>query len=231
MIRKGDSQNFNTDEQLTAATATLTKILRSELSASSLELRLSSLWNSSNKDHRQQIRAALSTETEQDLSSLENRPNPPGYQLSISHCPAAGGFILIGDFSGTLGFDLEQTSRAEARIVQRVSTPEEMHKAPHPALLWCAKEAGFKGESHRPGMTVISQVRCRDWREFSLKTECEKPESSASSTKDLRLFECKIDVHPNSQPQGATRESHQSAGKCLVFQVLELTGAIYWRLI
>ena len=72
-----------------------------------------------------------------------------------------GGFLFsVGDDTSP-GLDIEQADRVSWRIVSRVSQEGETSQAPHPALLWSAKEAAVK--SLPPG-ALLSRVKILRWK-------------------------------------------------------------------
>jgi 4'-phosphopantetheinyl transferase len=146
----------------------------------SLEVELRESWSSKSPDHRTLIRQALharlaAANDTSDLLDLSLRPQHPMHSISIAHCPEAGGFA-ISDRSTWLGFDIESAGRIQEKAVLRISSAEELSRAPSPAHLWVAKESCFKALPAHLQPKVISEVVISSWspvlteKNFSPKT-------------------------------------------------------------
>lgn len=158
------------------------EILKQALNIPHLIVEVHLKWASTKTHHRQQIRQAIMKTYEQeitrltrssadpdlikkDLKALEDLEQVPDLnlaQVSISHCPKAGGFAL-SDISHPLGFDLEDPDRIRETVVKRMSEPQELTEAPSPAHLWTAKESAFKALYGPMQPQVISAVTIRQW--------------------------------------------------------------------
>lgn len=90
------------------------------------------------------------------LHQLENRPYLPNVSISISHCPLVGGFIFSMDQHVSLGLDIEKVSRVN-RVIEYVSSQEEIKQMPMKPLLWVAKEAVFKSVPPLPSLISEEQ--------------------------------------------------------------------------
>lgn len=110
-------------------------------------------WSSEKTNHSAMIHS-------DQLSNPETR----GCFVSISHCPLAGGYAWITK-PWQVGFDLEVSERVTHSIAERVSSPQELAKAPGPHFLWAAKEATFKSllGPHQPDL--MTQVTTQFWFE------------------------------------------------------------------
>jgi len=91
--------------------------------------------------------------------SLQNK-----LQYSISHCPVIGGFICLSPKSRQrIGLDLEDPNRVNEKNMGRISSAEELEKAPDPASLWVAKEAFYKSLPLELQPLIISQTEITKW--------------------------------------------------------------------
>lgn len=116
-----------------------------------LRIQLKEEWGSSHSNNRIAIREHLATKESQyfnrqqlaQLYDLNWIPECSGF-VSISHCKLSGGYT----FSNLAhGFDIEELTRISVPVLKRTSQETEIHSAPRPEFLWCAKEAGFKAHS------------------------------------------------------------------------------------
>jgi 4'-phosphopantetheinyl transferase EntD len=89
-------------------------------------------------------------------------PTASAGAVSLSHSPL-GGAVLTSDSRGSVGVDVEDASRLNAKVVSRVSSPEEISKAPRPEYLWPAKEAAFKASHPENRDIVLSQIHIDKW--------------------------------------------------------------------
>lgn len=122
---------------------------------------VSETWSSESEGHRLAIRTAvgekLNISEEENLSRLKNLreiPRLANHALSISHCPDLGGFVLIPNFTGSIGFDVEIGARITVPIAERVlphpselCIRERLLRPDAPliaASIWTAKEAAIK---------------------------------------------------------------------------------------
>lgn len=138
------------------------------------QLVINSQWNSEAKDHRDQVREHLVyTLTRHEpppepaeLERLRDLSQPPhlvGFSISISHCKKAGGVMWIKDPHFQVGLDMEDRLRVSAKVVARVSEAKEMSRAPHPALIWTAKEATFKSLLGVSQPRIVSDIQIDTW--------------------------------------------------------------------
>jgi hypothetical protein len=130
------------------------------------KLKIDETWNSTVRNHRSHIRSnlcdSLAAAGESDLQQwldLKNRPMPKAHNVSISHCPVAGGFAQIPK-PHKVGLDLEDLSRDITSVVSRISTADELKVAPSAAALWVAKESVLKAI----GLTLVSEARVNSWK-------------------------------------------------------------------
>ncbi len=98
------------------------------------------------------------------LLKIGQKPECPFASISIAHCPFIGGFLFVFDTSLSIGFDIEQKKRITKKLIGRISSTEEIQTAPSPALLWAAKEAGFKCLYERQTQLLLSACRISHWR-------------------------------------------------------------------
>ncbi len=97
------------------------------------------------------------------LLNLDERPDLEEWSISISHCKKLGGWCATPK-PGRVGLDIEEKSRIELRLIERVTTSQEIKAAPHFSYLWCAKEAYFKALAGDQPVT-ISELTIQKWRE------------------------------------------------------------------
>ena len=105
-------------------------------------------------------------------SDLKNRPSLDGWGISISHCPALGGFIASPN-SQCFGFDVEITTRVSMKAAKRVAVfPGEekylqalLERSLPVAMFWVAKEAAIKsfGNSTPDSPTHFGEVEIIDF--------------------------------------------------------------------
>lgn len=126
--------------------------LRTEFKDPSLILECHPHWSSQIENHRELIHA--------EIKSLEKSL---GIQSgSISHCPTLGGFVASTQ-KRRLGFDIEESSRITKDVLSRMFSQDEIAAAPHPYLLWCAKEALFKALKGEGQPVVLSNLPELRW--------------------------------------------------------------------
>lgn len=139
----------------------------------SLRVYLSPHWGSTQNNYRINLRRSLfevirdlgdEMSRYQQLLALEVPPTSERFAISISHTKALGGFVLSEKFP-LIGFDVEEISRVEQKVTQRVMHPDS-HKAPSPAHLWSAQEAAFKALNKRLSLSVLSQINVSDWKKI-----------------------------------------------------------------
>ena len=100
------------------------------------------------------------------LLQTGSRPEHPLLSLSISHCKNRACFVFIPkedspSESFSIGLDIEETKRISKQTVSRISSLEEQNSSPSPALLWTAKEAGFKCFSQET--LLLSECHISNW--------------------------------------------------------------------
>ncbi len=130
-----------------------------------------SAWGSSAPEYRTQLRRALCEKLismgvqfdREQVMDLSKWPLAEGINISLSHCPEAGGWAIT-DWHQSVGFDLEVPKRVKAEVVARVSNPSEVSSAPSAAALWVAKEASFKALRGPRQPLLISQVQISNWK-------------------------------------------------------------------
>ncbi len=122
-------------------------------------------WGSENLNFRSEIRQAILDylkahhpgEATDTILDLDAPPILKSMFVSISHCQGMGGFVLS---SKSLGFDIEDTSRITQKIIDRVSSDDEIKSCPQFELLWPAKEAIFKCSTE---FYTISHIQILTW--------------------------------------------------------------------
>jgi hypothetical protein len=119
---------------------------------------IETLWSDQNPNYRQHLQCEI-----ERVSTAESN-------VSVSHCPMAGGFALTlsREF---IGFDLEVASRVRPTLARRIcQTEEEFRSAPDAAALWASKEAAYKSLRGFQQPEVISQIEIGRWQRLS---QCE----------------------------------------------------------
>lgn len=209
--------------ELTHVLAQLPKwlpVFRELLACPSLQCEIHIHWASesvnpkAHSQHRQLIRTRLSEISGMDLTEPSRRPHAPGLEISISHCPLAGGFALC-DSQNTIGFDLEEAIRLQDSVVKRVSQVEEFAQAPSPAHLWVAKEAAFKSLAPHQQPSVLSKIAVRDWLSID-------PNLGRKDGEKLEGLNSFYSYHAN-----AVEISGSHAGKGLAFSASNLFIAFF----
>ncbi len=127
---------------------------------------LRSDWGDENPDYRLSIRKGLfeylknnhPDEIADSVWDLETPPVLKSLFISISHSHGMGGFIVC---TWSVGLDIENTTRISEKIVERVSSEEELKSCPEFELLWPAKEAIFKCSTE---FYTISQIQIQSWQ-------------------------------------------------------------------
>ena len=99
----------------------------------------------------------LSTEENAKLLDLNQRPKASEWNFSISHSDKVGGYVQSDQI---IGLDIERSDRVQKKVIQRVSSENEMLAAPGADYLWTAKEAVFKALS----LDVMSQAVVTGWQ-------------------------------------------------------------------
>lgn len=129
-------------------------------------------WGSENSNYRTEIRKGIldylkQHHPDQVAESIWDLNSPPVLKalfVSISHCLGMGGFAVC---SKSLGFDIEDTTRITQKIVDRVSSEDELTACPEFELLWPAKEAVFKCSTE---FYTISHIHLIDWTPSQYET-------------------------------------------------------------
>lgn len=131
------------------------------------------------------------------LTKIGTKPECPFASISLSHCESLGVFLFTFNTKISIGFDIEKTNRIRLKTVSRISSPEELQKAPSSDLLWTAKEAGFKCLSNSKNSLLLSDCSISNWRKnpnteiylfdcYAKKTN-KKVHGTAGRTKDFSL--------------------------------------------
>lgn len=138
--------------------------LRTLLQLPGFEAELRPEWGSHFHGHSEKIHSEINSR----LQSGKSRGSS-----SISHCPGLGGFAITNaDPQIQIGFDVEETARVSEAIARRVCvTSEEFLRAPSPASLWAAKEAGFKALRGPRQPSVVSALEIYDWKKAGSQYE------------------------------------------------------------
>ena len=104
-----------------------------------------------------------------NLLKLGTKADCPFASVSISHCNYLGAFLFTFDKRLSIGFDIEQKKRITKKIIARISSKEERDQAPNNALLWVAKEAGFKCLSDNKAQLLLSDCLISNWKKEKTK--------------------------------------------------------------
>ena len=143
--------------------------IQSFFSDSDLHVFISEDFASAKDDYREKLRKHiieklgvenLSTHEISELQNLESPPRLNDTQISISHCHIAGGFVSSKGDNFSLGFDLEEISRINKAIVERVCSEADVTVVPELTSLWGVKESSFKAVSNRDSAPIktISEI-------------------------------------------------------------------------
>ncbi|MEQ1877868.1 MAG: hypothetical protein ABL958_14595, partial [Bdellovibrionia bacterium] len=119
--------------------------IKAELGVNRLQLHVNESYNSKKPEHRRTLREALAAHLGNELndsgrSSLANLDVPPevdAVDISISHCPLIGGFLIVSK-PWFVGFDLEVPERVAKKHVEKLSVQNELALLDDPADLWTA---------------------------------------------------------------------------------------------
>lgn len=96
------------------------------------------------------------------LDDLSQPPRPSRWSISIAHTHDMGGWLAVPR-PAQVGWDIELKARIKLSLVERVSSADEVARAPHPEYLWCAKESFYKAlEDEQPA--VVSQLTVGSWK-------------------------------------------------------------------
>lgn len=96
------------------------------------------------------------------IKDLSQIPQVSFANISIAHCPSAGGYAYT-DPEFNLGFDLEETGRVSENLIRRVSDEQEVSLAPDATSLWVAKESAYKSLLGKDQPKVLSAVKIAHW--------------------------------------------------------------------
>lgn len=117
----------------------------------SLQLFCRPEWGSKNQDHRQLLHTQIA----------KIKESASDFHTSLAHAADLG---FIGASRFAIGVDAERSDRVLPKIVERVSSFNELPLAPSASALWCAKEACFKALRTFKQPPVISQLSIGDWQ-------------------------------------------------------------------
>ena len=98
-----------------------------------------------------------------NLLKIGTKANCPFVSISISHCKHMGAFLFTFDKNVSIGFDIEERNRITDKLVNRISSKEEIQQSPTSFLLWVAKEASFKCLNHKT-QNLLSDCIISHWR-------------------------------------------------------------------
>ncbi len=101
-------------------------------------------WASTYSEHRIKLRKQIYKQTKnKSVLDLKQRPSLIDQEISISHCPKIGGFVIS---KNKIGLDLEQYQRLSPNLIQRITTNDELKKIGEDQLqiIWTVKESAFK---------------------------------------------------------------------------------------
>jgi 4'-phosphopantetheinyl transferase EntD len=132
-------------------------------------------WSGQSRHHRSKIRESITdtladlTESDvEDITDLAYPPRPHLWCVSISHTLEGGGWMAVRR-PLQVGWDIEMKDRIRLAVIERVCSKKEIHDAPLPALLWCAKEAYFKALEDEQPSTVV-QIEISGWEALDKST-------------------------------------------------------------
>lgn len=133
-----------------------------------LEFTVKPDWRSSVDEHRVLIRKGIIKKYNQFIGDnsvfldLNIVPKLTENFISISHSNDLGGFVFA---NYPVGFDVIEQRRLNKNIIQRVSLPGEMDRAPNAFYLWPAKESVFKACSDH--LTVVTEIEIGSWEKIA----------------------------------------------------------------
>lgn len=147
-----------------------------KIECNDFQIYTSTEWGAKVIDGRQNIRRFLyekiktkSSMSESNLSNLLDLKKTvtkiENTYISISHTGEEGACAMS---SYPVGIDLELQSRLLEKTVERISSEEEIKRAPHFSFLWVAKEAAFKALYNFQQPSVISHIQVNSWEPFEM---------------------------------------------------------------
>ncbi|MCO5113615.1 MAG: 4'-phosphopantetheinyl transferase superfamily protein [Bdellovibrionaceae bacterium] len=146
----------------------------------SLSLKIERKWSSIYTDNRLLLRKDLYKRFQHPaLLNLDEVPKNLGQNVSISHCPVYGGYVVS---DRPIGFDLEQWKRVSHPLVKRTCDETELalleDYIEDRAIFWSTKESAYKALRKTEGQIT----------EIKLKT-IEKITSLEISNQEVHLSE------------------------------------------
>lgn len=128
------------------------EILSQRFPDMTLIAKASAEWGALNDNHRLSLHQAV-----QDFR-----------EFSISHAPAAGGYVAVAANSSRVlpvGFDIEVSERVRSIVVKRVmNANDDVPMRVPSSLVWSAKEAAFKSLKGPGQPSVISDIVLSRWK-------------------------------------------------------------------
>lgn len=111
-----------------------------------LTLKVERKWSSIYTDNRLLLRKDLFKRFQHpSLLNLEEVPKNLDQNVSISHCPVYGGYVIS---DRPVGFDLEQLKRVSLPLVKRICDEKELElledHQENRAIFWSTKESAYK---------------------------------------------------------------------------------------
>lgn len=97
------------------------------------------------------------------ILDLQLLPKTDQYYFSISHTKGLGGYVVSAE---PVGLDIENLSRLNSKLIERISNASERNLLLDPRWLWCIKEASFKVAS----LNQITEVQLVSIHESHFET-------------------------------------------------------------
>lgn len=156
----------------------------------SLTLKIEKKWSSTYTDNRLLLRKDLFKRFNQtSLLDLNETPKNLGQNVSISHCPVFGGYVIS---DRPIGFDIEQRRRISKPLVKRICDTVYEHELLDSyiddlVIFWGVKESAYKSLRKTDGH--ISEIKIKIIEKIKSPVEVED--------ENLRLF--KVQSHYQKQ--------------------------------
>lgn len=118
---------------------------------------------------REALNAALKSHHLLGLDNAGDLSTPPTHDavhLSLTHAADVSAFAWVNR-PAKVGIDIEILERIQPPVIQRVSSPIEIHAAPDMRYLWPAKEAVFK--AHSDQLKIVGDIHIESWKQLNAK--------------------------------------------------------------
>ena len=141
---------------------------------------------------------------EKPLLKIGGKPEGSITSLSISHTENRAVFLFTFENKLSIGFDIENKDRVTKKVIERVSSKEEICQTPGISLLWTAKEASFKCLSDRKNKLLLSDCFILQWKKekefYTFRCHSKKTGQIAlgiaGSIKRLAFAYAESSIHP-----------------------------------